>query len=57
MNENRIYSNYIDTYGEEEGKQLYIQYLEFMSETTNFPTCLKYCEMIRKLKEEKLSIN
>ena len=54
MNPTQTYHSYIERYGEDEGKSLYIQYCEFMSEVEPFPKCLEWCEMIRKVNDNEL---
>jgi hypothetical protein len=54
MNPYQTYNSYIDRYGEEEGKQLFIQYCEFMSEVEPFPTCLVWCDMIRQILNKEI---
>jgi len=46
------YNLYVERYGEEDARILFIQYCEFMSETLPFPKNIDYCEKMRELKKE-----
>ena len=44
-----IYNHYLEHYGEIEGKDLFLQYAYFMSETDPFPESLQWNEIIREI--------
>ena len=44
-----IYNHYLEQYGEIEGKDLFLQYAYFMSETDPFPESLQRNEIIREI--------
>lgn len=54
MSPAQTYNNYIDRYGEVEGKQLFLQCCEFYMETLPFPENIEWCEAYREIKNETL---
>ena len=44
-----IYNYYLEQYGEVEGKDLFLQYAQFMSEADPFPESVQWDEIIREI--------